>query len=97
ADFTPNMSKNGHSADRGASGSSAGGGFGASALFALVLRRKIFFILPIVCALLSVSIIHFWLPVYEARTSLIVQTANSSSLLAVSARMSSFGMQEDET
>lgn len=44
-------------------------------------------------AMLSVSVMHFWLPVYEANSALIFQTANSNSVQALSARLT---MPEDE-
>lgn len=69
---------------------------GLNTLISLFLRRKGLFAVLILCAMTTVTAMHVWLPLYEARSSLVFETASSSSLQAVSAKLGTMGLQEDE-
>jgi capsular exopolysaccharide synthesis family protein len=90
------MSKHGNSNARRTASATGPGDLGIAGLIALFSRRKLLFIFLMAAAALSVSVIHFWLPVYEARTALVFQTASSNPVQALSAHMASMGMPEDE-
>jgi capsular exopolysaccharide synthesis family protein len=65
-------------------------------LWSLVLRYRVHFALLIGCSIAAVVAMHFWLPLYEGSASLVFETASSSSLQAVSAKLGTLGLQEDE-
>lgn len=71
-------------------------GAGFQVILSLVRRRRILFILLVACSCFSVIAVHLWLPLYEAQASLFFENANSSSLQAMSAKLGTFGVQEDE-
>ena len=71
-------------------------GAGFQVLLSLVLRRKLLFVLLVLCSCFSVIAIHYGLPLYEAQSSIFVENANSSSLQAMSAKLGTFGIQEDD-